>query len=540
VGSTTTAATALSDINAPQFSIITKALGPAAESGDGKRRFHATASSTIVDRAGHQISLDAIQKMAAKFRDGITIFMDHKNVVGNAYGTTDDAQVIQRGQDKTGTPIWDLDIFGIVNDPNPVAKQLHDSIEGGYVKLGCSIDAFVTAKPIVQKSGSLLIDSLDVFAASVVGVPMNQRSWTQKAVRAVKSFYGEPQEDDVSEDQIEAPAASEAVLASLEKFSEGTGVVMEGVEVPADGTMTELVVEKGDMSAKARDDLADSEFACPEKRKYPINDAAHVRAALSRIADPSNDQCGRDKILAAARRMGIGDHEQKSLMSDEELLAWGAANPVDDEVEKAIDTTDSAALDRQDVMHETCPSCGGDVNAPNGDCADSYHRGDTDNDGDDPAAGYDPDHDGKSIDAIAGEALTKGTTEGGQEADPAATPETAPSAIIDGTDTAAVRKAVAFEVDDVVVLVKHVESLVKTVEVRDETIVTLSKELTAAQTERDRLAAENEAAKQVIEKVMSMPLRAKTVGYIEDFSKHLPDFLAPEVRSYLTKTAGEK
>ena len=81
---TTPAATALSDLNAPQFSIITKALGPATEGTDGRRRFHATASSTIIDRAGHQISLPAIQKMADKFREGITIFMDHKNVVGNA------------------------------------------------------------------------------------------------------------------------------------------------------------------------------------------------------------------------------------------------------------------------------------------------------------------------------------------------------------------------------------------------------------------------------------------------------------------------
>jgi uncharacterized protein YoxC len=102
-----------------------------------------------------------------------------------------------------------------------------------------------------------------------------------------------------------------------------------------------------------------------------------------------------------------------------------------------------------------------------------------------------------------------------------------------------VRKAVAFEADDVVVLVKHVESLVKTIETRDETIVTLTKDLADLTTERDQLAAENEVAKQVIEKVMAMPLRPKTVGYVADLSKKLPDFLAPEVRNYLTKTAGE-
>src|SRR5262249_46853519 len=58
-----------------------------------------------------------------------------------------------------------------------------------------------------------------------------------------------------------------------------------------------------------------------EKRKYPINDAAHVRAALSRVADPSNDQCGREKIIAAARRMGIGDHKG---FNDNDLVLWAA------------------------------------------------------------------------------------------------------------------------------------------------------------------------------------------------------------------------
>lgn len=63
--------------------------------------------------------------------------------------------------------------------------------------------------------------------------------------------------------------------------------------------------EKAELSTRARKALSPSQFACPEKRKYPIHDAAHVRNALARIGDPSNDQCGRAKILAAARRFGI-------------------------------------------------------------------------------------------------------------------------------------------------------------------------------------------------------------------------------------------
>lgn len=432
MGPTTTAAKSLlgTELNGPRFAIVTKALGATTDES-GRRRFRATASSTITDRQGDQISLKALEQMRDRFREGITIFTDHENKVANAFGTTDTAEIIQRGHDpKTGLPIYDLDIAGGVNEPNPNAVQLHDSIAGGFVRLGCSIDAFVTDhKP--KKAGRYDIDGLDVFAASIVGVPMNQRSWTQKAVRAIKGYLGEPEEEDVPEDVIAVEPASEAVTEAVEP-------VVEEVEV-----------------------------------------------------------------------------------------------------EKAIDTDNSDALDRQDIVHKaaTCSACG--HNEPCGctDCAcEAPGHADTDHDGDSAA---DTDLDGKSIDALADEAITKGTTEGGQEADPAATPETAPSEAIDGTDTAAVRKAVAFEADDVVVLVKHVESLVKTIEARDETIVTLTKDLTDLKAERDQLAAENEVAKQVIEKVMAMPLRPKTVGYVADLSKKLPDFLAPEVKSYLTKTAGE-
>lgn len=62
---------------------------------------------------------------------------------------------------------------------------------------------------------------------------------------------------------------------------------------------------KAELTTRAREALSDAQFACPEKRLYPIHDAAHVRNALARIADPSNDQCGRAKILAVARRFGI-------------------------------------------------------------------------------------------------------------------------------------------------------------------------------------------------------------------------------------------
>lgn len=234
-------------INAPRFSIVTKALD-GAPSEDGHRRFKATASSTITDRAGDEISLKALQQMAAKFREGVTIFTDHEMRVANAFGATDHAEIIQRGNDpKTGAAIWDLDISGKVNEPNPRMVELHDSISGGFVQLGCSIDAFVLEHQ-KKKSGGMSIDGLDVFSASIVGVPMNQRSWTQKAVRAIKSFHGDPENADNEED---APVDEMHSTAPDETTPDATETVNESAEAVADP------VADGDAVGKSLD-------TCPE------------------------------------------------------------------------------------------------------------------------------------------------------------------------------------------------------------------------------------------------------------------------------------
>ena len=39
-----------------------------------------------------------------------------------------------------------------------------------------------------------------------------------------------------------------------------------------------------ELSAAARKKLEDSDFAEPDERKYPIEDEAHARAALSRVS----------------------------------------------------------------------------------------------------------------------------------------------------------------------------------------------------------------------------------------------------------------
>ena len=70
-------------------------------------------------------------------------------------------------------------------------------------------------------------------------------------------------------------------------------------------------------SAQYIADLPDGAFACRDSagRHYPHHDAQgnldlpHLRAALSRIGDPSNVQCGRAHLEAHASAAGLGERD---------------------------------------------------------------------------------------------------------------------------------------------------------------------------------------------------------------------------------------
>lgn len=65
-----------------------------------------------------------------------------------------------------------------------------------------------------------------------------------------------------------------------------------------------------ELTTKERDELLDSQFAFPEDRKEPLEDANHVRSAISRfnqVKDVSDEE--RDKAWArierAAKKFGV-------------------------------------------------------------------------------------------------------------------------------------------------------------------------------------------------------------------------------------------
>jgi hypothetical protein len=65
--------------------------------------------------------------------------------------------------------------------------------------------------------------------------------------------------------------------------------------------------EHGQLSTKERNDLPDSVFAFPEKRKEPLTDASHVRNALARF-DQVQDVTDSERDLAFANIKKAAQH----------------------------------------------------------------------------------------------------------------------------------------------------------------------------------------------------------------------------------------
>lgn len=63
----------------------------------------------------------------------------------------------------------------------------------------------------------------------------------------------------------------------------------------------------GDLSSKDRDDLPDSVYAFPGKRKEPLTDASHVRNALARF-DQVGDVTDEEREQAFANIKKAADH----------------------------------------------------------------------------------------------------------------------------------------------------------------------------------------------------------------------------------------
>ncbi|CAB4174567.1 DNA-binding protein Dps [uncultured Caudovirales phage] len=174
------------------FKVFTNAL-KAYEGPNGDLFVTGTTSSTIRDLHGDEMTLNALQSMAETAKQNMTIFLNHNYMVPeDLFGSVTDARVVRRWDSTTNSDVCDLDIDVMVckEDENPEAMRTYKAIKRG-VKLGLSIGARVerVSKKKDSSTGeeTYVIDSIKLMEASVVGIPANQRSYLQNAIKSLRS-----------------------------------------------------------------------------------------------------------------------------------------------------------------------------------------------------------------------------------------------------------------------------------------------------------------------------------------------------------------
>ena len=184
------------------FKLYTNAL-KAFESPSGDHYVTGTTSSTIKDLHGDSMTMNALKSMEQTAKQNLTVFLNHNyEVPQDLFGSVKDARIVKRWDEEAGQEVYDLDIdIRVVGeDENPLAMKTYRAIKRG-VKLGLSIGARVNK---VQKAkdamgeDTYIIDEVALLESSVVGIPANQRSYLQNALKSLRGGAERSEEDDLS------------------------------------------------------------------------------------------------------------------------------------------------------------------------------------------------------------------------------------------------------------------------------------------------------------------------------------------------------
>jgi HK97 family phage prohead protease len=247
------------------FKLYTSAL-KAYTAENGELHVLGTTSSTIRDLHGDEMTLSALKSMEETAKQNMTVFLNHNyNVPDDIFGSVTDARIVKRYDQESGQDVYDLDVDVRVvgEDENPLAMKTYRAIKRG-VKLGLSIGAKVDK--VSKKKGdggedTYVIESVKLLETSVVGIPANQRSYLQNALKSLK------QAEQSGEIQINEKAGPE-------DLSEGDYVRWDSSGGSAQGRI-EHVMREGVLG------VPDSEFR--------INATPEDPAALIRIYRPQGN-----------------------------------------------------------------------------------------------------------------------------------------------------------------------------------------------------------------------------------------------------------
>ncbi len=207
---------------------------------DGKMRLHGIASSTVLDRQGHEIRASALADMETSASNNMTIFLNHEyKVPEDVAGSVERASIRSHPTDPA---IRDLVLDIVINEANPRAVNAWQAIQKG-TQLGLSIGAQIPEGGAHRdkKSGAYVIEHVNLMETSLVGVPANPRSWVEYAVKSLNgaSVVEEPVVDAIDaaiESAVIEGSDSELTEKLVEALEDGS-TIHHHIENP-DGTVT--------------------------------------------------------------------------------------------------------------------------------------------------------------------------------------------------------------------------------------------------------------------------------------------------------------
>lgn len=291
------------------FRLYTTAL-KAYTADNGDLYVRGTTSSTIRDLHGDEMTLNALHTMRDTAKNNMTIWLNHNyNVPDDIFGSVSDAFIEKRMDAATGQEVYDLDIAIRVvgEDENPLAMKAYRAIKRG-VKLGLSIGARVekvSKRKDNNDQETYVIDSVRLLESSIVGIPANQRSYLQNALKSVRGGAGNlPDIDDLLEETKSAEG----------RFKVGDMVTWGSSGGDATGKITKIVRE-------GKLEVPDSSFTIEANADDPA-----VLIRVYRDAKPS------DRLVG---------HKMSTLR---------AAKSFDDFVEKAVEIEGQQAAERAPLV----------------------------------------------------------------------------------------------------------------------------------------------------------------------------------------------
>jgi hypothetical protein len=159
-------------------------------SSDGAPRVQLVASTTMTDLAADVMTHNAEKRMQ-EAAVGTTMFMNHKfDVPQDVFGIVEKATLEERELVDTftnqKTKALCLVYVVRVAQSNPLAIQTYKTIEEG-IRLGASVTVLLIDVDRT-KDGRQLINDVYYLETSIVGLPMNQYSWVEYALKALKSL----------------------------------------------------------------------------------------------------------------------------------------------------------------------------------------------------------------------------------------------------------------------------------------------------------------------------------------------------------------